>query len=818
MAAPSSLPESFPAPRTRLIGREDERATARSLLVEDAVPLLTLTGPGGVGKTRLALAIAQEVAGHFADDVVWIDLAPLADPALVPPTVAAALGLPLATDQSIAQDLVRWLRPRQTLLLFDNCEHVLAETAALVAILLAGCPALQLLTSSRAPLHVRGEQLLMVPPLAVPTADSTGLEQLRSFSAIALFVQRARAADAQFHLDAHNAGAVAAVCQRLDGLPLAIELAAARANVLSPAALLSLLSQRLDVLTGGPRDAPARQQTLRDTVAWSYALLARQDQACFRFLAVFAGGFTLEAAAAVCALPLAETWTRLERLVDHNLIVRQTDGDTATPRFTMLETIREFALDRLQESGDDDVARDRHAAYFHAFIADLDLHHALPGDTAWFRPVVVEEANLRQALTRLAERGEALALNDLSAALDVFWQMRMQYAEGQSWLERAIACDAGLPALVRARSRTDAGYMRALQHDYAGAAPLLTEALALARGCDDPHFLADTLFSASLLAKLQGDLQQAQAYAEDAERVARAMGLDAPQAAYLAATALGLQADMARLSGDSATAIARHEEAIRLHRATGGRWNLSVGLTALGLAHASAGDAIGAAAPLLEALAHGWQLHAVAAFTRDWREESVFTNALRGLAVVAAVTDQPHVAASLLGAIDALDRDLPVANVADWRNQEPMVWCVAHLRDTLDPTTLTFLRQSGAQLSLGQAVALGRDVAQIVLGTAGVEELWHAAHAPDPEPTPALADPDMERDPISRRDATNPTLTFREQGVLMLLCQRLTDAEIAQRLFLSPRTASRHVGSILSKLGAANRREAAALAVRHHLV
>jgi DNA-binding CsgD family transcriptional regulator/tetratricopeptide (TPR) repeat protein len=588
--------------------------------------------------------------------------------------------------------------------------------------------------------------------------------------------------------------------------------------------LLERMTDRLRLLGGGARDLPARQQTMQAAIAWSYDLLPPEEQAVFRCLAVFAGGWTLAAAAAVLERDESATLALLEQLVAQSLVVAQV-ADNGIPRFMMLETIRAFALDRLQESGDAADARDRHARFFHAFIAELDLHHAMPGDPSWFGPVAAEEDNLGQALRRLAERGEALALNDLSAALDIFWLQRTPIAEARAWLERAIACDAGLPNLVRARSRGDAGWIYALCGDYEAAAPLLADALAVARVCDDPYFLADTLFAAGLLAKLQGDLRQAQAYAEEAERVARAIVPDLPHAAYLAAGALGMQADIARQSGDAATAIARHEEAIQLHRATGGTWYLSAGLIELGLAHASAGDARGAAKPLLEALAHAWQLYAVTAFTREWREESVFANALRGLAVVAAETGQLDVAARLLGAADAPNHDLPFTNIGEWRNQEPMRWCLAHLRETFDPPTLHALRQSGARLSLGEVVALGRDVARSVLGSARVDAIWQATGALDPGPASTLPKPGSERQSTSPRDEEERTLpppgfdlTRREREVLSLLCQRLTDPEIAERLFLSPRTVHSHVAHILAKLGAANRRGAAATAARLGLV
>jgi predicted ATPase/DNA-binding SARP family transcriptional activator len=595
-AAPGPPPLLHTAP-TSFVGRAGETAEVGALLRRDDVRLITLTGPGGVGKSRLALQVAASAQQNYADGVVFVDLTPLREGQLVPAALAQALGVPERGGRPLRADLIAHLRVRQLLLLLDNAEHLLEAVAEEVAALHLACPGLCLLVTSRAALRLQAEQVYLVPPLALP--DSQGAltpEALGQVAAVELFVQRARAVRPAFALSPANAAAVVAICRRLDGLPLALELAAARIKLFPPTALLARLDRALPLLAGGARDLPARQRTLRDTIAWSHDLLAPPEQALFRRLAVFAGGWTVAAAQAVCAEggvagSMAEAVLEgLAALVDQSLLQWEDQAPPAEadapeePRFSMLETIREYATERLEASGEEGALRRLHAAYYLGLLEQADLQSGnlfLPGFTRiervrWPALMETELANLREALRWACETGEVTVGLRLAGALWPFWGARGSLHEGRAWLDRLLALPGSGTGADRPGALYGAGVLAMLHGEPERAVERLEESVTLFRELGDRQDAALALCGLGNMHRWQGDDDRAVVRFEESVTLFRELG-DSRGAAF---ALVGLGEVVCDL-GDFGSAVRRCEEGLALVRAAGDAEGTASVLTSL---------------------------------------------------------------------------------------------------------------------------------------------------------------------------------------------------------------------------------------------
>jgi predicted ATPase/serine/threonine protein kinase len=504
---------NLPPQHTLFIGRAAELAAVKGLLLDPGVRLMTLTGPGGTGKTRLAMQVAADLALFFEGGVSFVNLAPLTDPGLVASAVARAVGVRETADQPLMTTLCEHLRSRgRTLLLMDNFEQV-SDAAAIVRELLDVCPELTALVTSRLVLHIYGEREFPVPPLPLPDAQAASSPAtLMECPSIALFVQRAVAVRPDFSLTSRNAEMVVEICRRLDGLPLAIELAGARVKILPPAELLARIERRLELLTGGARDRPERQQTLRRAIKWSYDLLSPAEQRLFRRLSVFAGGCTLEAAEAVCDTCEdlgVDILDGITSLVDNSLLVQRV-ADDAVPRFVMLETFREYAREALRESGDAAGTQRAHAAYLLVLAEEVPLESMPPDREPWLRSCDAEHDNFRAAINHLVVTGEVEWALRMGAALFRFWEQRDHFTEGCETLKRILTMPgAQVPTRLRARALYGASVLNDIQGDVDSAERFSHEACRIYRQFGDTHGVAATMVAMAWQAQRQGRLAEA---------------------------------------------------------------------------------------------------------------------------------------------------------------------------------------------------------------------------------------------------------------------------------------------------------------------
>jgi predicted ATPase/class 3 adenylate cyclase len=639
-----SRPTNLPTQATPLIGRERELEELTALIQRGDVRLVTLTGAGGSGKTRLALQVAADLVEAFPDGVFFVALAPIVAADLVVPTVAQTLAVREQPGQSLAETLEEYLHDRELLLLLDNFEQLL-DAASSVAGLLAVCPRLKVMVTSRSPVRLSGERLYPVPPLALPDPkDVPDPQSLAQYDSVTLFLERATAVKHDFRVSDENAAAVAEICIRLDGLPLALELAAARVAILPPHALLKRLGQRLALLTGGPRDLPARQQTLRSTIDWSYGLLSDDEQRLFARLAVFVGGCLLETAEEVCQLggsPPIDVLDALASLVEKNLL-RDEPAPGGEPRFSMLETIREYALDRLEMIGEAQELRRRHADYYLA-LAEISEPEILgPDQAAWLERLDAERGNLRAALAFLLESRETELALRLIGALRRAWAARGYLIETRSLLEEALKrSEAAQP--VRAKALYGLGRVALAQGDYDAAVARLEESAALFREIEDRDGLAYSLADQGWIAAERGDHDEARRLAEESLSVARSAGNPTTTAAGL--HVLGCAALDKR---DYGRARSLFEESLALRRQLGDVRNTANSLCFLAAVELLEGDYERATAVLEESLE----------LAREIKNVLVEGAALANLALVAVLTGDEERAASLAADSLRLSREV----------------------------------------------------------------------------------------------------------------------------------------------------------------
>jgi predicted ATPase/DNA-binding CsgD family transcriptional regulator len=800
------------------VGREREMAEIGRGLA--STRLLTLTGAGGSGKTRLALEVGRHLVGAYPDGVWLVELAPLSEEALVPKEVAEALGVPERPAQPLTGTLAEVLRDRELLLLVDNCEHLLEATAHLIDSLLDSCPHLSILATSREAIGVEGEARWLVPTLSVPGAGSSS-EELGGYEAVRLFVERAGGRDPSFSLNPQNAHAVAEICGRLEGIPLAIELAAARVGTLSLEQISERLGNSLDFLTRGGRTAEPRQRTLKGALDWSHELLSESEKILFRRLSVFAGGWTLKTVETVASgdgVEEAEVLDLLSGLVEKSLVLAE-EHEGASVRYRMLEPVKQYAREKLEEAGESGTVRRRHADFFLALAERARPELRGPEDRKWLERLEREHDNMRAALSFALESEEAELALRMAGTLGTFWHMHSHSDEGRKWLEAALARDKRAPVVVRigalealywlAHDRWDHDRAEAVAReamelsadaevgdslaaslrimsagpawvrgDFGRGRELLEQSLLISREAGDRILIAEALLQLAATAWGVGDTERGKEIYEEGVILCREAGYTFRLPDFL--FSLGYQL---LLEGDYERGAALNEEAVAICREHGYKRSLNFALDNLGWATLLQGDHASAKSFYEESLA----------ISKELGDKACASESLDGLACIAGATGEPARAARLFGAAEAM-RDTLSEAVVFQHTPEEAAWrepSRARARSRLGETAWEDTLSEGRAMGLKEAIE----------------------YAISPE-KPSATTPAPEQLSTSRPPAG---LTAREVEVLGLVATGMTNAQVAERLFLSPRTVQRHLNSVYHKIGVSSRTAATRFALEHGL-
>ena len=759
----------LPRQLTSFVGRERELGEVTEAVASHR--LVTLCGPGGAGKTRLALAVAERLLPSYPDGVILAELADLEDPDLAPASVASALGVRERADAGVVASVTEAVGEARMLVVLDNCEHLAEACAELAFSLLAACPELRLLATSREPLGVPGELAWRVAALPVPEAGAAlGQQQLLAYDSVRLFLDRAHTFQPSFRLTAANASAVSTICALTEGIPLAIELAAGRLTTLSAEQIAGQLDDALGVLTSSSRIVPTRHRTVRGTIDWSYLRLSPAEKLLLNRLSVFSGLASLDAVRAVCAderLPAPEVLDHLARLIDKSLV--QAEAAPQELRYRLLELVRQYALGKLAEAGEEPELRARHAAYYTDLAENYRRAQTWTRFPDWAQRLASKRSNFRAAMVWSLQADPRTALR-LTAALAWFWAMLSTLAEGRRWLEQALAAPDQDPAL-RAAALHGAGQVAYRQGDCSGAQAYLTEALTIEREIGDELAAARIQRTLGLVLLSLQDVRRADACLEDALQIQRRRG----ERMDMART-LGSQALVAIASGRHDRARDRLRESITLAREIGDQWGLGTSIGVLGELALEEGD-------LAEA---GSQLELSLGILAGLGDGAGIAYRLEGLARLAAALGQPERALAL-GAAAAAQRALTgVAAVPHWRRR--LDDALARSRRSLPAHAAASAESRGARMSAEQAIAYA---------------LEEQARRRGPRDQAA---PDW----ASER-SRSAGLSAREWDVLGLMMTGLSNRAIANRLSISPNTVNKHVANILEKLAARSRAQAIAI-------